>query len=635
MGLLLLGTHSLYRWWLRSRVDVAANFLGPGDLWNLLLLVFLVGMSLAPVLASSYFAASGSTPRFHGSDDAYVVMIASAQKKLFPPADLAWLGEVNRYHQGGPLLLEGLSRVSGVELLAAFYGLVPVLVRLAFIGGAWRMFGILRPSWDLRRRLIAIVVSGGLFFLDPIAVVWNVRNLLVTEKVNAATILKGVPVAGPILMPGSETTSYGAPLADVFALGAISNVGSVSPLVTGAALAAVYLTKGQTGAPVIAGLFVAAIIGFYRWRSWSLFKTAFASFPFIALVIILGPSVTGTIVTLGEGANLRALARAGEAYAGVCGSAAAICGPAFGLLLWFSRWVLPLAFACFVVVMIVRGREVGPKLLACFAVTVAVCCLLFASVVVVRPGHLMMENFAETHGGVQTQLWLSYDGYLERMFTEVSAAASNSGAILLTSLLAAAGMVELPGRMRRGPMRVLAASSACGAVFVFVGSAIFATVSSHTKLLRTSKVVERAAVDALRSIPVEGSVILTNELAFDERTASHLPLMNAWAPAVFGQQFWANDFMYNLQYHDVAWRFRQQERFWREPPTNWHETFVLRQGITHILQRRDLGGPDLASFSVVRIVFENERYRVGEVLSRRAVESEERIEESRRRSGQS
>ena len=149
---------------------------------------------------------------------------------------------------------------------------------------------------------------------------------------------------------------------------------------------------------------------------------------------------------------------------------------------------------------------------------------------------------------------------------------------------------------------------------VALGSAATQAGPGHERALARSKQVDSEAVEALDAIPVEGTIVITNDLAFDERTAGHLPLMNSWAPAVHGHQFWANNFMHDLGCPDVGWRFQQQERFWREPVGPWQAGFLERDRIGWILQRKDLPRLDLSRWRKVSVVFENEKYLVARVL---------------------
>lgn len=602
-------------WVVRSRRRGSAARLissSPIDLAFLGLLLVVLAM---PVLPSFRDAVQEGLPRFYNADEAYLLMVARGQAVSLPPPDLAWAGEENHYHQGGPLAVEGLSRATAISPASVFYGILPLLVRLAFVGGAWRFFEVLRPLWSLRRKLVCIAVACGICFVDPVAIAWNLRNCLKTRDINFETVFEGVPIAGHITLSGSETVSYGGPLADIFLLGAIANLTSAGPVVTGSALAAVYLTKAQTGVPAFAGLLGGGIFMFGLWRSKRLLMAVACAVPFLIFMRRLGPSVSSAGISIGDGANIRSLSRAGLVYASALRMHGSAAPAALGLLLWASHWLLPAAIACFFLWVVVIRPASEPRVLLIAALSAGLACLLFASVVVIRPKAELIAAFQETHSAVRTRLWLPYDDYLDRMFTEISASVSNSAVVLFVGLLAAGGIVELQAHTRRRYSRLMAAAAIALSLALFCASSWYAVVPGHQLALKEAKTVERPAIEALRVIPLHDGVVLTNELSFDAHTSRHLPLLNTWAPAVFGHQFWANDFMFNLDAPDLVQRFREQERFWNESPGDWGSGFLEREQISWILQRKDLPGPDLRRWGAVRVVFENDDYRVARVLA--------------------
>src|SRR5262249_13111927 len=139
------------------------------------------------------------------------------------------------------------------------YGIAPALIRIAFVGACWRFLGLLFPAWSLRQRLAAIAAAGGAFFVDPLAIVWNLHNLAVTRALNPGTVFFGVPIAGVVpFSVHSQIYSDSSVPADIFLFGAISNIGRSGPIPVGAAMAASYLAKGQVGLPALCGLLFAA-----------------------------------------------------------------------------------------------------------------------------------------------------------------------------------------------------------------------------------------------------------------------------------------------------------------------------------------------------------------------------------------
>lgn len=580
-----------------------------GDLGLALLLLGVLSLPLWPAVVQG---ALGPTPCYANPDDAYLIAIARGQQLRFPPPDLLWNGEVNRYHQGAALATEGLARLAGSSLESAFYGTLPLLARLLFVAAAFVLFGALRPCWSRRERILAVAVSCGLYFVDPIALAWNVRNVVVTHSVDWQTALEGVPVAGPVELSASQPSPRGAPMADVFVLSAVAGTGTATALAPGAALAAAYLTKGQTGLPAFVGFATASVVAIGLLRSGTGFRVSLVAVPLLGLVGLLGPAASGTVVTLGAGANIRALGRIGAPYAARLGLGD-VGAHALGLVLASSRWCLPVAVALFFSSVVWRSGDAGARRQLLFTVLPAAACLGFATTVVIRPGPAMTERFVATHSAVREGLWLPFDDYLERMFTDVSASAPNSAAVLLVGLLAAGGLVELDRRTAGRRFRPITVTALGAAVALFVANEAWRSGPGRTQETAKAKEIDPAAIEALRAIPVRGSVVFTNELAYDAEKAPHLAFMNAWMPALLGHQFWANDFMYDLHYANVADRYGKARRFWNEPLSPWHAEFLAREGIGWIVERKGMGGPRLEEWEAVTVVLDNARYRVARV----------------------
>jgi len=113
--------------------------------------------------------------------------------------------------------------------------------------------------------------------------------------------------------------------------------------------------------------------------------------------------------------------------------------------------------------------------------------------------------------------------------------------------------------------------------------------------------------EALRAIPLEGSVLVTNDFRY--RTASGIrELRQFQLTAVYGHQCYASVFSYGHAGHpEAAARFEQQRRFRR---TQWDSGLIknARQyGWTHLLLDRSAPAPDSVPLP---LVFENDGYRV-------------------------
>lgn len=608
----------LAAWWLARRMQakragVELDEQPPGsssskaDLaWVLLLLLIL----LVPIVPR-FTAAAGAAPRFFFHDEAYLIAIARGQSLDFPPPDLMWSGTKSTYHQGGALLTEAVARVTGLPVQSAFYGLVPVLMRLCFVGAAWRLLERLFPVWSLRRRLGAVAFAAGLFFVDPVAIAWNVRNAVINRQISWDTVVEGVPVVGALRISGAFGDQYfSGPLADVMMLGSVAGFGLAGALPVGAALAVPYLVKAQGGLPFLLGLLAGTGLAALLRRDVRALLPFGVALPFLWVYRSLGPGTSDLIVSLGLGANLRWLERQGAPYAASLASGELPMALVAGAVWAIGRFVLPLGLAAAGASFAFRGsRGANIGLLASLFGALGAA-FAFASFVVVRPIQGLQEKFEITHGAAADLLWRPYQGYLEYMFTDVSAAIPNTFVLLGIAMLASAGALEWERvEPRRGRRLVARGLIACAWLFL-AGTKVAAVVPGYATAMERSKVVDPLAVQALQRIPVRSSIVMTNDLAYDLDLTPHLPFMNAWAPAVFGHQFWVADFMFNLHYPNIRERFADWRRFWDTPADRWHEKLLIRERIDWILQRRGVGKLDPAQIEGARVVYENAQYRV-------------------------
>lgn len=575
-----------------------------------ILLVMLLSVLSAPVWPSFRDAVLGETPRYYFSDEAYLMMVARGMRSHFPPPDLSWAGATNLYNPGAPLVVEGISRATGIPMEAVFYGILPLIGRLVFVGGSWRIFQVLMPVWSLRRRLLSITVAAGLFFVDPIAIVWNLRNLIMTGQVDLATIFLGMPVAGTIPLSGFQSVLYAAPLADVFLLAALANIHHARALTIAAALGGVYLTKAQTGAPALLGFVAAAAVVLCLLSSKSPLKIVIACLPVLAFMYGLGSAANDLTVAIGSGANLRILAREGEPYLSFFGQNSGIVSALLGVILLASRWLVPLLAVAALLWFTMRHSDRDKKCTTTVGLLVIAACVGFSTFVEIRPGPATMKAFQATHEGVKNLLWLPYEGYLERMYTEISASESNSAAVLLVGIMAAGGLVEFHRRVRGNVLRLAATSMLVISLTIAVGMSVFNATIGHATNINRSKLVNIEASEALRRIPVNGAVIMTNDLAYDEKSAPHLPMMNAWAPALYGHQLWASNFMYSLQYQDLIERYDSFNKFWSVPYGPWHDRFLDEHNIEWLLEKKHEVLALEDRVGIFDLIYENDGYRV-------------------------
>jgi hypothetical protein len=96
-------------------------------------------------------------------------------------------------------------------------------------------------------------------------------------------------------------------------------------------------------------------------------------------------------------------------------------------------------------------------------------------------------------------------------------------------------------------MRLMAMTAIAPSLVVFCISSFYDAGRGHQRALKQSKLVEPSAIEALRAIPLHDGIVLTNELRYDRNISRLLPLLNTWAPAIFGHPFWSNNFILHLQ----------------------------------------------------------------------------------------
>jgi hypothetical protein len=580
------------------------------DFFDLTLLFGVIVLLLLPVVISAVDAGANSF-RFYDPDDTALLATARGQQVSFPPTDLRWAGATNHYHPGQALLVEGLARLTGAPFPVTLYGIAPALIRIAFVGACWRFLGLLFPAWSLRQRLVAIAAACGVFFVDPFAIVWNLRNLAVTRALNPATVFFGVPIAGVIPLPVySQSYSDSSIPADIFLFGAISNIGWSGPIPVGAALAASYLTKSQIGLPALCGLLFAAVLLCLVMKRGQLaivlpVAVALVLFAFIRL---FGPGIQDLVVEIGLGHNLKDALTAGLPFVKALGLTSDQAAIVFGLCLWASKWCVPLGLAA-VGLYFARLKFSDRRLAVVVAMaSAAAATVAFATLVVIRPGAELSEKFVETHSDIAHLLFLPFGDYLGYLYTYFAAGVANSFATLPVALLAGGALIELEVRGSSRLWKSLARIGICAAWLAFITSMVLRAGPDHAQLMAKSKVVDAAAIEALLHIPVHNTITMTNELAYDRET--HLPYMNAWAPALYGHQFWVADFMFDLHYPDIVPRFRAWKRFWNTTASPWHGQLLERENIGWILERKNQGALDPGTMRGVELVFENDKYRV-------------------------
>ena len=93
----------------------------------------------------------------------------------------------------------------------------------------------------------------------------------------------------------------------------------------------------------------------------------------------------------------------------------------------------------------------------------------------------------------------------------------------------------------------------------------------------------------------------------DSVTRSYLPLINVWAPQLFGQQFYASNFTWGtFTASDALDRLHAHEWFWSAPIGERHCSFLRENDIKYLLIRRDMPFPhkilDVSDYYLLRVI---------------------------------
>jgi hypothetical protein len=127
-------------------------------------------------------------------------------------------------------------------------------------------------------------------------------------------------------------------------------------------------------------------------------------------------------------------------------------------------------------------------------------------------------------------------------------------------------------------------------------------------------VIDDPEIEALKAAKDESGTIFTNDLRF--RPASLLTSSNIAAPQLFGQQFYASNFMlFTFAYPDVLDRLHAHEWFWSTPVGDEHRSFLVENDIKYLLIRRDMPFPrEILNVPWVNVVLQNRDYYLLRVI---------------------
>lgn len=598
--------------------DVAARAV-PNALSDWALLLACLSILVAPGVRLAVSLGTGDhASAFLFSDEAFNLKVAQALAAGFPPDDLSYSGRLLRYHLGGPLLVEMLHRYSSVAMHAIFYGVLPVALRVLTASSVYCVLSAVFRDWDTRRKLIAVLSVGGVFLIDFYNVAWNVRNIALGSSLAPDTVLGGMPIGQRLPGFASFDVYYGASLAVAFFWILLANLDrGVAHLAC--ALVAIFLTKASVFLPI--GVAWAGLAGhqLLRARSAHFFWAGVLALAscLAARAVVLEPGLV--TLELGHGVGYGMLADHGRGLAHALrleSSGAVLLLGVLGLALGTHSYGV--AAARVMMNTEARGRYArNPIVILCLATAVAASAYLVGCVFNIEPQ--AQERFADVHASIRGRLWMPLDGYLQQIWNMSIAAALPllGGIVALFATGAAFHAYDLSrSKLSRGAF----ALSLAVALSVTVAGALGAAAGPSPA---TTKRVSADAVAALGSIPVDGSLLLSNDCSYDPVVERHLPLMNAWAPALFGHRFWACDFMFNNNFaaDDASARLQKSASFWASSFGSEEHAFLVERRITHLLLDLRAVGADairskLDSTSWLQTAYRGEEYAVYEVRMR-------------------
>lgn len=567
-----------------SRVKQTDSTVETAGRISVLLAVLILIISVAPAWRYAWLLGGGEYPgAFLNADDSYNFMIAQGLAQAFPPPDLTYSGRVSAYHLGGPMLAEMLNRFGGGSLHLAFYGVWPVVLKVAAACSIFCILGKLAPSLSTTKKLLGVLATSGVFTVDFYNIVWNIRSLAKTGVLNAETVFAGMPVATRYVGFIGQELQYAAPLAIVLFLVLVANLERAGSLLLATGLFGIFLAKSSVFAPIAAGWAAFATYHLLRHRDYRYFVAGVIA---LGLCLIALPYVMEAGMAsfgLGSGYGLDWLAGLGKHFSAALGlrGTAAVAVIGMGLLVVGSHmfgWAGAL---------LVRDRcqhraAEGPLFLIGLSVVFAA---LFCAFFVFRIDPVAQAGLYAIHEQIKGVLWLGVDTYIYEM-GKLSIGEAKIVVFYGLGLIGIAGVFSVNQVAESRGLR----AAAWVTLWCAIASSCWQSYEgAFGPLPNRMKVITAGTAQAMASIPVAGSVILTNECAYDRKVELHMALMNAAMAAVYGHQFWACNFMFgnNFALHDASARLQRIQWFWKEQIGDEHYSFLRDAGITHLLWDRN------------------------------------------------
>lgn len=541
----------------------------------LLPLIIVLVVVFSP-LTLAFHAALGSEPHwFRSADEAFMILGARGLEHGFPPADLSYAGEPLRYHLGASLLDDLLRRVTGLPVHTIHYAVAPVVMRIIVVAALLLLAGRIAPGIPVRWRVWMPLAAGAVPTIDLFSVIWHLHDFGVRGKAAFASF-DSLPIFGLWLGVLNAVSMESSVLAIAFVLVLAATWRETTFVEKAALLFAIFLAKAQVFLAVEVGYAVVALIELVR-RQWRAAAGGALALACVAVALEAG-STYGSSARLiaGWGALCRSLlSRHGLEHRFPAGVVLAV----EAVVIVGAIHVLALA----VLYALRRMRRPLPSELI-LGLSIAGGGVLVPAILRLAPSDELRLRFTGVHAGVSDRLFAPLPEYLDRIL-DVSV---NAAFDAFTLMLPVVGLPLLVAWMygARSPfIRKLLAITA-------VGLLVAGALGSSVLAIRPGRMPKEVAPDArivLRAIPAEARAVLTNDLAWDDRAERHLPLLNIWAPAVSGRQFWASAFMFTFQHPDAAERLRIVNHFFAPSTSPATRLAIARaQGIDFVFLRRDL-----------------------------------------------
>jgi hypothetical protein len=453
---------------------------------------------------------------------------------------------------------------------------LPAIIRLIAVAALLLLARRIAPEMSPRWRVWMPLAAGAFPIIDAFSIVWHLHDLYARGGA-ALSSMNSMPVLG--LWSGLLRTLgfSGSHLAMVFAIVLVATWPQTTPLEKSALLFAVFLSKSQIFLAVgtAYGAFALYELLQKRWRP--------AMSGALAVLCVLGSlryaSTYGSTapLALGRGALSGALLMRHN-LGGRHPEAIVLAIEGGVLIAGIHLLVLAIGYG-------IRRLRVSVQPELTLGLAIAAGGLLVPAFLRMAPSEQLRHRFLAIHGQVADRLFMPLPVYLDRIL-DIAVGAAFDAFTISVPILGIPLLVAWLLETRRARIRALL--TACAVSLLAIGG--FGSSALGTRqIARTAKVIPPEAWTVLRAIPPDAHAVLTNDLEWDDRFERHLPLLNIWAPAASGRQFWASAFMFTFQHPDADERLRVVQQFF-SPATSplARSTIARRHGIDFVFLRRDL-----------------------------------------------